>query len=105
TRGDGLPVESDGEARFAVGLGFRQAIERLPSGLDLLIVKSELIAGKARPLARGADNHLAFQFELGGGRAVKVAAVNRHFRRRSLGNSLGSGRKIEFESIGDIVFD
>ena len=45
-------VERDGEARLAVVVGLRQVFERLAGGLDLLVGEAELVAGKARPLAR-----------------------------------------------------
>ena len=71
------------EGRFAVVVGLRQVLERraLVAG-GLLVVNAELVAGKARPVLGRRHQHIAFELEAGGRRAIEEMAVDLKFCRR-----------------------
>src|SRR5262249_56225441 len=77
------------KARLAVDVGSAQVFERLARGLDVLVGEPELVAGKARPLACRRNDHLALEFEFGGGRAVEKTPLDGDLGRARRGDALG----------------
>ena len=63
-----------------LALPLRSVSGRSSSGwrrrFDLFVAEAELIAGKARALVGRRDHHLAFEIEVGGRRAIEIAAVD-----------------------------
>ena len=98
-------VELDGKAGLALGIGRRQIFERLLGWFHLFIVEAELITGKARPLLRHRDRHVALEIEVGGGRAVEEAPGDIDLGRRLWRDAAGRRCQIELDPVRYIVFD
>jgi hypothetical protein len=100
-----LLVECHGKTGLAVVVGVRQAFKRMANCLDVLVGEPELIAGKARPFARGGDDHLAFELEFGSRRAIQKTPLDRDLGCARLGDAFGLGAEFEFDPIGHVVLD
>ena len=74
--------QADREGRDAIGVGLGQVFDRraLVAG-GLLVGDAELVAGKARPLGGRRDQHVAFELQARGRRAIEEMAVDLKFHR------------------------
>ena len=100
-------ASADREGRDAIGVGLRQVLDRgaLVAG-GLLVGHAELVAGIARPPGgRGRHQHVAFELQAGGRRAVEELAVDLKFHRSFSLDQLLLGRDVEFDPLGDVILD
>ena len=98
-------VELHRKARLALRIGRRQVFERLLGSFHLFIIEAELITGKAGPLLRHRDCHVAVEIEVGCWCAVQETAGDIDFGRRLRRDAAGRRRKIEFDPVRDIILN
>ena len=98
--------QRNGDLGDALRVGGRRAVERLADGLDGLVGLAELEAGVAVDvLLRRLDDDIALDGEVGGGRAVQIAA-GRLDGLRLLRRQRGRRRlELEVEPLGNEVLD
>ena len=80
---DGGFGQADREGRDALGVGLRQVFDRraLVAG-GLLVGDAELVAGETRTSRGRRDQHVAFQLQARGRRAIEEMAIDLKFHRK-----------------------
>ena len=79
----GLLCKADGESRNPVGVRLGEIFNWRPLVAGgLLVGDAELVAGKTRPAGGRGDQHITFELEARGWRAIEEMAVNFKFYRR-----------------------
>ncbi|MGY3082003.1 hypothetical protein ACVWZZ_008411 [Bradyrhizobium sp. LM6.10] len=106
TRRGRLLAQRDREGCNAVGVGLGQVLQRraLVRG-GLFVGDAELVAGKARTFGRGRDQHVAFERQTRGRRAIEEMTVRLKLHWSVSFDQLVLGRQVEFDSVGNVVLD